>query len=683
MKTNRFFWGLAMMSAAMMFASCEKTEEPPVEGPDGSDETEVTCTLSEKTLTFANAKDEKTFTVTSNADWKLEVKTDSEDKWITVDPTTGTASDKAVTVKVNVTANGTGEEREATLTVSPEGGDAVSLTVTQSASADEPVEPSITFGDTESVELLQAGGDVKFNVTANVDWTAVAVFTLEDGTEAQAEEGTETTEGWFSFTPVEGTASETAVEITVTATAANDSETPLQGKIVFTAAAEEGEDAKTFEIPVTQAAKEAAAMYSNNFDKTAVSADTELTGDEWKNETVSGNFTYSDYGVKISKDNASPVSGSNNIFFDAVSYFQLNGVGTVSGNANYTLSFSVYSSDSQFDAEEFLVYVGNASKWAQLTYNVTAKSDGWNEATVSFRLPGSSTMDFYFTATAPGKYRIDDLKVTESLVNADPVTFSTTFGNTEDVTVTNFLTKTPSTTVKYRITEATVVTVDGADVTVSQEEVTVLLSNLDLNGQAEALAEGDKVTVVGYRDVDGDNAVMSRSILEAYKEKVEDTEAASGNDIIISEYVIKDGVIYIELYNASDAEIDVGNNGYSLIINDPDYWMSKVTCSLYIYGSDMTIGPKEVAVYTTGSNEYTNLGSSAINLTIDGDEYVQLKKKSNIIDAVGETSGTGDDKTFQRNLNVGTGNATYTESEWTITSPAILTGLGTRNVVSE
>lgn len=680
MKTNRFFWGLAMMSAAVMFASCEKTEEPPVEEPDGSDETEVTCTLSEKTLTFGNAEEEKTFTVTSNADWKLEVKTDSEDKWITVDPTSGTASDKAVTVKVTVTANKTGEEREATLTVSPEGGDAMSLTVTQSASAEEPVDPSITFGDTESVELLQAGGDVKFNVTANVDWTAVAVFTLEDGTEAQAEEGTETTEGWFSFTPVDGTASEAAVEITVTAKGSNDSETPLQGKIVFTAAAEEGEDAKTFEIPVTQAAKEAAAMYSNNFDKTAVSADTELTGDEWKNETVSGNFTYSDYGVKVSKDNASPVSGSNNIFFDAVSYFQLNGVGTVSGNVNYTLSFSVYSSDSQFNAEEFLVYVGNASKWAQLTYNVTAKSDGWNEATVSFRLPGSSTMDFYFTATAPGKYRIDDLKVTESLVNADPVAFSTTFGNTEDVTVANFLTKTPSTTVKYRITEATVVTVDGADVTVSQEEATVLLSNLDLNGQAEALAEGDKVTVVGYRDVDGDNAVMSRGILEAYKEKVEEVEgAASGDELIISEFVYQNNHIYIEIYNPTDKDITFDYDQYSYtikILNSTG--TQKASASLTGYGVPTSIASKEAIVYTSDHNQssYSFLNSLGYS-SYDGTETgVQLTKRSDILDACVPGDAVGS-KSYKRKLSVGEGSSSYNAEEWEI-SDATLEGLGTR-----
>ena len=687
MKTNRFFWGLAMMSAAMMFASCEKTEEPPVEGPDGSDETEVTCTLSEKTLTFANAKDEKTFTVTSNADWKLEVKTDSEDKWITVDPTTGTASDKAVTVKVNVTANGTGEEREATLTVSPEGGDAVSLTVTQSASADEPVEPSITFGDTESVELLQAGGDVKFNVTANVDWTAVAVFTLEDGTEAQAEEGTETTEGWFSFTPVKGTASETAVEITVTATASNDSETPLQGKIVFTAAAEEGEDAKTFEIPVTQAAKEAKVVYANDFDKTEVSADAALSASEdWKNETVSVvNYTTDGPCAMVSNGTPSPVSGKNNVYFAGVSYLQVNNIAVDGANeSGYKLSFSVNYDSAENFQNAFKVYVSTNGdgKWMNLQYGLTDQvASGWNTATATFKVNGSvRSLSFYFTTSEPAKYRIDDLSVTVTTVEGSSMDFSSgqTFGTTKELSVADFLKETPNTMYKYTL-KGDVTEVNGTNVTIAQDGSSVLLADLDLNDKTAEVAEGDKLTVTGYRDVKDATAQMSYGVLDFYSAKQEEQEAATGDELFISEYVCTEsGECYIEIYNPTDATITMSGSSYSIAYYDSENpYSSATTCYLT---DNYQIPSHEVLVFCNSKATWSGSKIVLSNLNFDGNDKIQLQGQyGRPLDVLGE-KGTdfGVNKSLRRVLTVGNPSSTWKSEEWEETSPATTDGLGKR-----
>ncbi len=99
---NLFFIGFAAVS---LFAACDKKGE------------EVTGTpsieLSTNTLEFEQAEDSETITLTANRDWVVEVPA-SASSWLTVTPTSGSASDEPQTITISVKEN-TGINRDVKL----------------------------------------------------------------------------------------------------------------------------------------------------------------------------------------------------------------------------------------------------------------------------------------------------------------------------------------------------------------------------------------------------------------------------------------------------------------------------------------------------------------------------------------------------------------------------------------
>lgn len=89
---NLFFIGLAV---AALFTSCEENEDNLTGTPK--------IELSTATLSFNEAEGTQTVTLTTNRDWVVDVPSSAD--WLTVTPTSGSASDEPQTITVEVEAN--------------------------------------------------------------------------------------------------------------------------------------------------------------------------------------------------------------------------------------------------------------------------------------------------------------------------------------------------------------------------------------------------------------------------------------------------------------------------------------------------------------------------------------------------------------------------------------------------
>ena len=126
MKVRHLFIGLLAMAAAV--ASCNSPEGPVFEPKLDVDKEEV-----EVAATAADAS----FDVTSNQPWSASADAD----WVSLDPASGSASDKAVAVKVTAEDNKNAEPREATVTVKA-GELTKTVKVTQAAGKSEEPDPT-------------------------------------------------------------------------------------------------------------------------------------------------------------------------------------------------------------------------------------------------------------------------------------------------------------------------------------------------------------------------------------------------------------------------------------------------------------------------------------------------------------------------------------------------------------
>lgn len=90
---NLFFIGFA---ATSLFVACEEKEDE-ISGTPSIE-------LSTNTLEFEQAADSETITLTANRDWVVEVPS-SASSWLTVSPTSGSASDEPQTITIEVTEN--------------------------------------------------------------------------------------------------------------------------------------------------------------------------------------------------------------------------------------------------------------------------------------------------------------------------------------------------------------------------------------------------------------------------------------------------------------------------------------------------------------------------------------------------------------------------------------------------
>lgn len=630
-------------------------------------------TVDPEELEFETEGDEtgKTFTVTSNVAWKVTVPEDA--KWLTVttenNDGTGEGTGKEETVTVTATPNDTGVARQCTITITPTEGEnpeesTKTVTIKQKASV------SLVLS-TETLEFTHEETPLTFTVTSNAPWTVT--FENTDGAEVIR-----------TVSPETGEASEQPTTVTVTPWA-NTTDAERNATITVTASLE-GEEPVVKTIQVTQTPTSDTPLYFNNFDKTEVSSDTELSGtDAWNNEdpAVSGNYNYS--GVLVSADSPSSGSGANNIFFDQVSYFQTPAIIVNTSSAqNFVLTFSIYA--DTFDKNAFEVYLsGDGNNWLKVDYEVDGAS-GWMNASASFRVLGTPTnsMYLYFATSEPGKYRLDDLKLANTAAQQQNVIRfpgEIQFGGTKEVSVEQFLAEKPNLMGKYSLT-GKVTAVNGDDVTISDDEgaTTVVLKSLDLNGLAETLGEGDEVTVVGYRNVAEDGtACMSDGVLEEYTKAGSGEEAATGDELLISEYVCtENGECYIEIYNPTDHTITMSASNYSIAFYDSENpYNYATTCFL---PDKYDIPSHKVIVFCSSNATWDGEKVVLSSLKFDGNDNIELQGQyGRPLDRLGQKGvDFGVNKTLRRKLTIGNPNSTWTTDEWEEISPATLDGLGKR-----
>ena len=623
---------------------------------------------ADKLEEFGSSEGEKTFTVTANVPWS--VSEDGLPEWVTVKPMSGAGTGEAEQVTVSVAQNTTGKQLTGTITVVADGEQAGAEDVVKTIAVSQKASVSLVLS-TETLEFTHEETPLTFTVTSNAPWTVN--YENTDGAEVIR-----------TVSPEAGEASEQPTTVTVTPWA-NTTDAERNATITVTASLE-GEEPVVKTIQVTQTPPSDTPLYFNNFDKTAVSSDTELSGTEaWKNEdpAVNGNYDYS--GVLVSADSPSSGSGANNIFFDQVSYFQTPAITVNTASAqNFVLTFSIYA--DTFDKNAFEVYLsGDGNNWLKVDYEVDGAS-GWMNASASFRVLGTPTnsMYLYFATSEPGKYRLDDLKLANTAAQQQNVIRfpgEIQFGGTKEVSVEQFLAEKPNLMGKYSLT-GKVTAVNGDDVTISDDEgaTTVVLKSLDLNGLAETLGEGDEVTVVGYRNVAEDGtACMSDGVLEEYTKAGSGEEAATGDELLISEYVCtENGECYIEIYNPTDHTITMSASNYSIAFYDSENPYNYAT-TCYLPGK-YDIPSHKVIVFCSSNATWDGEKVVLSSLKFDGNDNIELQGQyGRLLDRLGQKGvDFGVNKTLRRKLTIGNPNSTWTTDEWEEISPATLDGLGKR-----
>lgn len=143
---------MTLYCVSVLFLSCQKAPELTLTGPSSI---ELSADGSSGTITF-----------TANREWKVSC----SDTWVSVSPSSGTATDGTVTVTVRCNANTTYEDRTATVTIKME---ELSQTVTVKQPANLGIIlPMVSFNlasDTKSLEVsLQA--NVQYTVSISDYW---------------------------------------------------------------------------------------------------------------------------------------------------------------------------------------------------------------------------------------------------------------------------------------------------------------------------------------------------------------------------------------------------------------------------------------------------------------------------------------------------------------------------------
>lgn len=135
------FMAIAAVVASFAFTACDDSEK-------GTTFLDPDVELSVETLAFTQAEESKTFDITVDADWKVDVPVSAD--WLTVTPLNGGAGQHTLTV--SVAANNTGSAREAILRVIAlhpvyDEWDIEKLTVSQSATEEEIKPLEVVYSD--------------------------------------------------------------------------------------------------------------------------------------------------------------------------------------------------------------------------------------------------------------------------------------------------------------------------------------------------------------------------------------------------------------------------------------------------------------------------------------------------------------------------------------------------------
>lgn len=142
--TRKYLW-LVLCSAFLLIAACQKAPELTL---TGSSNIELSVDGSSATITF-----------TANRDWRVS----SSDSWVSVSPSSGTASDGPVSVMVRCNANTTYDDRTATVTITME-------ELSQAITVRQPANLGIVL-PSQSFDLQSDARSIDVEVKANVDYT--------------------------------------------------------------------------------------------------------------------------------------------------------------------------------------------------------------------------------------------------------------------------------------------------------------------------------------------------------------------------------------------------------------------------------------------------------------------------------------------------------------------------------
>ena len=192
-------FALILLSAAPCFYSCKKTPELTI---TSTSNIELSVDGGSGSITF-----------TANRDWSAS----SSDSWVTLSPSSGTASDGTVTVSVRCNANTTYDDRTATVTIRMEEL-SQSVTVRQPANLGV-VLPKQVFdlqSDAKSIDV-EVQANVQYAVTTSVDWikqTGTKGLTSKTLTFSIEENKTyDPREGKITIKPQEGNAQEQVISV--------------------------------------------------------------------------------------------------------------------------------------------------------------------------------------------------------------------------------------------------------------------------------------------------------------------------------------------------------------------------------------------------------------------------------------------------------------------------------------
>ena len=160
-------------------------------------------------------------------------------------------------------------------------------------------------------------------------------------------------------------------------------------------------------------------IYFNNFDKTVVTSNTNLTAtvDVYKNEigTGVGNVTYSFAGTNSirtsSPSDSAGFSGNNNLFFGGGEGHVFTIENIKVSNEKLQLTFA----GCGVKTNDFNVSLSaDGTTWADITYTLGDATNNWMLATADFTLPaGTTTLYVKFSTNVASLYRIDDVKLVE------------------------------------------------------------------------------------------------------------------------------------------------------------------------------------------------------------------------------------------------------------------------------
>lgn len=199
MKRSLLFVVLAITGLLLWMSSCQKAPE-------------LTLTSSSN-IEFSADGSSGSITFTANRDWTAR----ANDSWVSVSPSSGAASDGAVTVTVRCNANTTYEDRSTTVTINM--GD-----LSQTVSVKQPANKGIVLpkqvfelqSDTRSIDV-EVQANVQYSVSSSVDWikqTGTKGLTSKTLTFSIEENKTyDSREGKITIKPQEGNVQEQVISV--------------------------------------------------------------------------------------------------------------------------------------------------------------------------------------------------------------------------------------------------------------------------------------------------------------------------------------------------------------------------------------------------------------------------------------------------------------------------------------